>query len=261
MSANPPRPAATIMLVRDGSDGIEVFMVVRHHQIEFASGALVFPGGKVDPHDHHEGIASLSDSFDELSALERAVRAAAIREAYEESGVLLARDNVTGALIAAERLERLGHYRDPLNKGEIGIVDFLRAEGLRLAGDLIVPYVRWIAPEIAPKRFDTYFYIALAPSDHLAAHDGYESVDSVWIRPQDALRERIEGKRIIVFPTRMVLGKLARCRNAADAIALARETPFVTVETRISTREDGEIILHIPAEAGFELTEELLSRA
>ncbi len=122
-------PAATILLLRDGAEGLEVFMVVRHHQIDFASGALVFPGGKVDPRDRHENVRGLVDGAEDLDDWEFAMRVAAIREAYEECGVLLARDEKTGALVNAARLTELEHRRDALNKGEIGIGDMLAEEG------------------------------------------------------------------------------------------------------------------------------------
>ena len=260
MSATNLIPAATILLLRDGADGLEVFMVVRHHQIDFASGALVFPGGKLDANDRHEDVPRLSDGMDGLTPLEQSVRAAAIREAFEESGVLLARDVVTGGLVSAARLKELERHREPLNRGDIGIADFLRSEKLRLAADLLVPFAHWIAPEIAVKRFDTYFYLALAPHDHVAAHDGYESVDSFWIRPEDALKDQREGKRIVIFPTRMVLGKLAQSKIAAEALMRAKSEKIVTVAPIITTRADGERVLSIPEEAGFGRVEELLSR-
>jgi len=259
MSSNPPLPAATLLLLRDGEAGLEVFMVARHHQIDFASGALVFPGGKVDPHDRHEDVPILSEGLHGHAPLEQSVRIAAIREAFEESGVLLARDAATGGLVSAARLETLGHYREPLNRSEIGIAAFLRQERLRLAADLLAPFAHWITPDVGVKRFDTYFYLAEAPADHLAVHDGYESVDSVWISPSAALREQQEGKRLIIFPTRMILAKLARSNSVADAMLRARREKIVTVLPLIVTREDGEKILILPEEAGFGRIEAPLS--
>lgn len=251
-------PAATILLVRDGAQGLEVFMVVRHHQIDFASGALVFPGGKVDRHDTHPAVRGRVDGVEGLDDWEFSMRVAAIREAFEECGVLLAREERTGGLVDARRLSALASYRDPLNKGELGIGDFLEREGLRLATDLLTPFAHWITPSMMPKRFDTRFYIAGAPGDHLAVHDGSESVDSVWVRPADALREAEEGKRTIIFPTRMNVSKLGRYERVADAIETARRTPIVTVEPRLEQRDTGAVLC-IPAEAGYGVTEEPLS--
>ncbi|MGD8833121.1 MAG: MBL fold metallo-hydrolase, partial [Pseudomonadales bacterium] len=175
-----PVPAATILMLRDSPAGLEVFMVVRHHQIDFASGALVFPGGKADPADfdpdldpHLDGALTDPDM--------RAIQVASIREAFEECGVLLARPEGSQALIGAERLATLEAYRDRLHKGELTILEFLRTESLRLACDELVHFAHWITPPMVPKRFDTHFFLAAAPADHLAVHDGHESVDSVWI--------------------------------------------------------------------------------
>lgn len=254
-------PAATILLLRDGTEGLEVFMVVRHHQIDFASGALVFPGGKVDKLDMAPGVRARADGMEGLDDWEFSMRVAAIREAFEESGVLLARSEQTGSLIDAGRLKKLEHYRDPLNRGEIGIADFLTREGLRLCGDALTPFAHWITPNMMPKRFDTRFYLASAPEDHLAVHDGSESVDSVWIRPQLALQEADAGTRTIIFPTRMNVEKVGRSPTVAQAIETARKTPVVTVEPQVTKNEKGEPVLRIPAEAGYSVTDEPLSSA
>ncbi len=253
-------PAATVLLVRDGAAGLEVFMVVRHHQIDFASGALVFPGGKVDPSDTHESVRGRVDGAEGFDDWEFSMRVAAIREAYEECGVLLARDEGASALVDAARLAALEPQRARLNKGEIGIGDVLAGEGLRLAADLLTPFAHWITPNMMPKRFDTRFYVAVAPADHLAVHDGSESVDSIWIRPADALREAEEGKRTIIFPTRVNVQKLGRHANVADALAAARTARIVTVEPKVTKNAAGEPVLRIPAEADYDVTEELLSR-
>lgn len=252
-------PAATILLVRDGGEGLEVFMVVRHHQIDFASGALVFPGGKVDKRDLDEGVRGRVEGAEGLDDWELSMRVAAIREAYEECGVLLARDEGTSALVDAARLAALESYRDRLNKAEIGIGEMLANEGLRLAADLLTPFAHWITPNMMPKRFDTRFYVAVAPEDHLAVHDGRESVDSVWIKPADALQEALEGKRTIIFPTRVNVQKLGRHGSAADAIAAARKSNIVTVEPKVTKNDAGEPVLRIPIEADYDVTEEPLS--
>ncbi|HMM14352.1 MAG TPA: NUDIX domain-containing protein [Parvibaculum sp.] len=251
-------PAATILLVRDGVQGLEVFMVVRHHQIDFASGALVFPGGKVDPRDMDDRVRSRVDGLDGLDDWEFSMRVAAIREAYEECGVLLARSERTNALVNAAQLSSLAGHRDRLNKGEIGIGDMLAEERLRLAADLLTPFAHWITPNMMPKRFDTRFYVTAAPADHLALHDGHESVDSVWIRPSDAVREAEEGKRTIIFPTRVNVQKLGRFSCVSDAIETARRSRIVTVEPKIVQKESGPV-LAIPSEADYDVTEEPLS--
>lgn len=251
-------PAATILLLRDGHDGLEVFMVVRHHQIDFASGALVFPGGKVDPLDSLDSVRERVDGAEGLDDREFAMRVAAIREAYEECGVLLARPEGSRELVDAKRLTALEPKRVALNRGEIGIGDVLSMEGLRLALDLLTPFAHWITPKMMPKRFDTRFYLVIAPEDHLAIHDGSESVDSVWIRPADALEEAKAGTKTIIFPTRVNVQKLGRHRSVVEALEAARASTIVTVEPRVERREEGSVLC-IPAEADYDVTEESIS--
>ncbi len=251
-------PSSTILLLRDGAEGLEVFMVVRHHQIDFASGALVFPGGKVDKADSAQNVRSRVDGAEGIDDTLLALRVAAIREAFEEAGVLLARNAQTGNVVDAARLSALEPYRDALNKGELGIAEFLERENLRVAADMLTPFAHWITPSMMPKRFDTHFYLAEAPADHLAVHDGSESVDSVWIRPQAALEEAEAGKRTVIFPTRMNVEKVGRSANVAHAIEEARKAPIVTVEPKVTKNEAGEPILRIPVEAGYCVTDEPL---
>ena len=251
-------PSSTILLLRDGAEGLEVFMVVRHHQIDFASGALVFPGGKVDKADSAQNVRSRVDGAEGIDDTLLALRVAAIREAFEEAGVLLARNAQTGNVVDAARLSALEPYRDALNKGELGIAEFLERENLRVAADMLTPFAHWITPSMMPKRFDTHFYLAEAPADHLAVHDGSESVDSVWIRPQTALEEAEAGKRTVIFPTRMNVEKVGRSANVAHAIEEARKASIVTVEPKVTKNEAGEPILRIPAEAGYCVTDEPL---
>ena len=113
-SVKPPVPAATILLIRDGANGLEVFMVKRHHQIDFATGALVFPGGKATKSDFDSALGDYMDGATAWSSEMRALAAAAIREAFEESGILLARDAKTGEFINAARLSQLDAHRQPL---------------------------------------------------------------------------------------------------------------------------------------------------
>lgn len=246
-------PAATILMLRDGKSGLEVFMVVRHHQIDFASGALVFPGGKLAPGDVLPEVRPLCDGADDLDDTLLALRVAAIREAFEESGVLLARDE-SGTLIDGKRLLSLEADRPLLDKGDLPIAEFLTREKLRLACDLLEPYAHWVTPKMMPKRFDTHFYLAVAPSDHVAMHDGSEGVDSVWISPAQALEDAKAGKRTVIFPTRMNLEQLAESKTVADAFEAARARTIVTVEPQVEDRE-GTMMLTIPAAAGYSVTE------
>ena len=252
-----PVPAATILLLRDAPDGLEVFMVKRHHQVDFVSGALVFPGGKVDKTDHAAGLSDFTDGGEGWAEEMRALGACAIREAFEESGILLARGE-DGAFVDAERLAALDAYRGPLDRHEIGLLDLVRKEKLRLAFDQLAIFAHWITPEHMPKRFDTIFFAALSPVGHLGKHDGRESVDSVWIGPERAIADRKSWN--VVFPTKLNLMKLAETRTVADAVAGARANPPLTVTPWVEQSADGAI-LRIREDAGYAQTSVKLKEA
>jgi 8-oxo-dGTP pyrophosphatase MutT (NUDIX family) len=242
-----PRLAATVLLVRDRPAGLEVFMVERHHQIDFATGALVFPGGKVDPADADPRLRARCGESLASDEVARMLRVAAIRETFEECGVLLAR---------ARGGERLVESKA---SGET-FAERVEREDLLLATDCLVPFAHWITPAIVPKRFDTHFFLAAAPEHQLAVHDGHESVDSVWISPEAALAEAEAGRRTVIFPTLMNLVRLAQSRNVAGALAAARRQPVVTVQPALTRRADGKPELQIPAEAGYPALPPALAR-
>lgn len=231
----PPRPASTIMLLRDGPAGLEAFMVVRHHQIDFASGALVFPGGRMEATD-----AELAGSLFGVDPL-APFKVAAIREAFEECGVLMARPPGEDGLVPPGRVENLDRAAP--------FAELLARENLAPAIDCLVPFAHWITPAFLPKRFDTHFFLALAPAGHALAHDGREAVNSVWISPREALAER--GRRFkLLFPTERNLWKLSAHADAASVLASARVEPIVTVQPE-PVEVDGGPGLRIPAEAGY----------
>jgi len=251
-------PAATILLVRD-HPSLEVLMVERHHQIDFASGALVFPGGKVSADDHRQEWRDHADGgFD---GEERAFRVAALREAFEESGLLLAREaGARGAgapVVDADRIAPLEGLRSGIDRGEISFLETIRDGGLVLALDALTPYAHWITPKMMKKRFDTRFYIAAAPAAQEALCDGSETVDACWIAPKDAMDQQKAGKRTIIFPTLMNVEMLGRSSSAAEAMAASQARTIVTVVPELS-EENGEPVLRIPAEAGYMLTVEKL---
>ena len=247
--------AATIMLLRDDRGPLEVFMVQRHHQIDFATGALVFPGGKTDAGDrdpalraHCAGAAGLDD--DQL-----ALRVSAVRETFEECGVLVARARGEHALLPESRVRPLEtSHRDDLVAGRVAMLALAKQHQLELATDVLVPFAHWVTPDFMPKRFDTWFYLVPAPTDQVAAHDGHESVDSVWVRPADAIADGQAGRKTIIFPTLCNLMKLARSNSVAEAIERARAEPLVTVLPMVHKTDAGKV-LRIPPEAGYELNE------
>lgn len=251
MSEGTVIPAATILLVRDGEVGLEVFMVRRHYEIEFAAGAVVFPGGKASREDFDPALDEVMDGAAAWSAELRALGVTAIREAFEEAGVLLAREAETGSPVDERRLAALDSYRHQIEIGKISLLEMLRRERLRLASDELAHFAHWITPKHMPKRFDTHFFLARAPLGHEGQHCGRESIDSLWIRPEDAIAKRKELK--LMLPTRLNVMKLASAANVDEALALARATPPVPVEPWVESNATGRTIC-IRGDAGYELT-------
>ncbi len=242
--------AATTMLVRDGTAGLEVFLMVRHENTRSFSGAAVFPGGKVDPADGDEALAARCRGAEALDAGARAFRVAAIREAFEECGVLLARDGNGAALTPARHDAVVAHWRDRRLADQATMAEIAEAEDLLLETDALVPFAHWITPKIAPRIFDTHFFLVPTPADAFARHDGDEGVDSTWIRPAEAVARAEAGDLMIIFPTRLNLLKLAVSSTVAEALAAARAQDVVTVRPIARPHEDGRH-LHIPLAAGY----------
>ncbi|TMJ32684.1 MAG: NUDIX hydrolase [Alphaproteobacteria bacterium] len=252
----PARPATTVLLVRpsqpgDAASALEVFMVVRHQQIDAFSGALVFPGGKLEEADGNPRLVARCGGADKISADELKFRVAGVREAFEECGILLARKPAQRAVVGAADLKGIEErWRAKLAKDEASIVDLVEAEDLELATDLMTPFAHWITPTFAPRRFDTWFFLAEAPEDQIALHDGSESVDSVWIRPQNAIDEATAGRRTLVHATTKNLELLTEAVTVAEALSQTSQRKVVTVQPWVEER-DGKRFLRIPEGAGY----------
>ena len=249
-----PRHASTVLLLRDGAkDEIEVFMMVRHHEIDFNSGALVFPGGSLEAGDQE--IISRPELYsggERLDAAALSFRIAAIRETFEESGILLAHSRESNALVDAKRAAGIeASSRTLLSEGKIAFAKVLADNGLMLALDELVPYAHWITPEGMPKRFDTWFFLAAAPPEQAGAHDGRESTDSVWLSPREALKGGESGRFKLPFPTTRNLIRLGKQPSVAAALGDARGRRIVTVMP-VMTKLGGGRQLRIPREAGYD---------
>jgi 8-oxo-dGTP pyrophosphatase MutT (NUDIX family) len=251
------RPASTILLLRDstGPDGkgeIEVFMMVRHYEIDFNSGALVFPGGSVDPGD--QDIAAKPELYaggEGLDAQALGFRIAAIRETFEESGILLAKPHGSNELISPARAAGISAaFRAAPDTNQI-FFKVLTDNGMLLTLDELVPFAHWITPEGMPKRFDTHFFLAAAPPEQVGAHDGKESTDSIWVSPCEALAGGESGRFKLPFPTTRNLIKLGKHRTVKAALDEARRSKIVTVMP-VMTKLNGGRQLRIPAEAGYD---------
>jgi 8-oxo-dGTP pyrophosphatase MutT (NUDIX family) len=258
------RPASTILLLRDsagpngkGADDkargeIEVFMMVRHYEIDFNSGALVFPGGSVDAGDHEIAKKSeLHTGGEGLDAAALGFRIAAIRETFEESGILLARPQGSDDLVSAPRAAGISAAYRAAPDSEKIFYKILTDNKMLLTLDELVPYAHWITPEGMPKRFDTWFFLAAAPPQQVGAHDGKESTDSIWISPREALAGGESGRFKLPFPTTRNLIKLGKHRTVKSALDEARGSRVVTVMP-VMTRLNGGRQLRIPADAGYD---------
>ena len=245
-SAKPvePKPAATIMLLRDGAGGLEVLLLEKAPGKHFASGALVFPGGRVEPQDvAFDG--AIGEERNPLSTF----KIAAVRETYEECGIMLGRRPGAKRLMGAAEAAAC-RDADP----SASFLGLTKSAPFELATDGLVRFAHWITPPFRSKRFDTHFFLASAPAGQTTARvDGHEIVDAAWHRPLDILDEAHAGTLKLVLPTMMNLVKLSNRRTVDEALATARADKVVCVEAkRIETDEGTQLC--IPAEAGYGVT-------
>ena len=237
-------PAATVIVMRETPDGPpELLMVERARAMSFAGGALVFPGGRVDPGDFV--LAGLHAGDVE----ENAARIAAIRETLEEAGVAIGLDPAGEVLALRQRL----YAGEPM--GEL-----LDEAGAALALDRLVPFARWLPRGVHHKVFDTRFYLARAPEGAEPQVDGNENVRVFWASARAVLDAADRGEAHIIFPTRRNLDRLALFASYDDAVADARAHPIRTVTPWIEER-DGERHLCIPDDLGYPITTQPLDQA
>ncbi|HTO01100.1 MAG TPA: hypothetical protein VL068_10535, partial [Microthrixaceae bacterium] len=224
----PLREAATVMLMRDGSDGIEVCMLQRNLNSDFVGGAYVFPGGGVDPEDSEADVEAISIGRTDASAsrlvgVERSGLSywvAAIRESFEEAGLLLATDSDGNTISFADKevAKRFEVHRHAVDSGERRLAEICIEEDLRLDLGSIHYFSRWVTPLGAPRRYDTRFFVAAAPKGQVALHDDREVVATVWVTPQKALADHEQGKRTMIFPTVRTMVALSRFDKVDDVL-------------------------------------------
>lgn len=235
-----PRPAATIILLRDTMNGPEAFMLQRTKSAAFLPGAYVFPGGALDATDRDPRAARrVVGLADERASAQLGLPSgglaywiAAARECFEESGILLATD-AGGAPVAPARAEQLAHWRAPLNAGERAFAELLEAEDLYVPAREIVYFSHWITAAGRPRRFNTRFFVARAPDAQSGAHDESETVHSFWVSPREALARQGRGEIEIIFPTRTSLEDLGRFATAAAAVEHARSLGDIEVNAAV----------------------------
>lgn len=252
----PALPAATVTFVRDGREGLEVLMLRRNLQSSFMPGVFLFPGGAVDAEDRSPSIVDRCSGLTDADASEAlgvpkgglVYWIAALREAYEEAGLLLAHEAET-VLSSPSAAARLGEYRRRLNAGEAVFGEMLEREDLTLAADRLTYFSHWITPVNAPRRYDTRFFVAAAPPEQEPEPDFVETIGYAWVRPAEAVERYHAGDLKMRTPTIRTMEKFAAFNTAASLITALRSAPPVKpILARI--RATGESVL--PGEVGYE---------
>ena len=248
------RDAATVMLVRDaGSGGVEVLMLKRPSSMKFAAGAYVFPGGSVDPADGEAKIGWLGPSAEEFgeklgasAELARALVCAAVRETFEEAGILLA--GTPDKELAVPEGPDWDADRAALTAGEVSLAELLARRGLVLRADLLTPWARWITPLAEPRRFDTRFFAAALPVGQTVVGHAAEADQVAWLRPADGLAAARRGDMSLLPPTATTLSEFAAATGAGDI--LSRKRTIAPIEPVLIT-ENGRAWLEVPDGVGY----------
>jgi 8-oxo-dGTP pyrophosphatase MutT (NUDIX family) len=262
MTAPTPRPASTVIVLRDRLEhgvpaGHEIFMVKRHEQSAFMAGAYVFPGGRVDDSDDAPDFYAICDGIDAAAAhfpdLEPrdAIRyhLAAIRELFEEAGVLLARD-ASGCFVSFADPEvklKFDAYRTAVHQGMLPLPLILQSEGLRFALDALFPWGHWITPEIESRRFDARFFVTRIPEGQVPLHDETETIHSQWISPQEALEGYDRRELTLAPPTLRNLEELVRFRSVAEVLESTRTRRIIPIQPRF-IQQDGQVVILLPGD-------------
>ncbi len=264
-----PRDAATVMLIRDVRDddgtAIEVCMLRRNLTSEFVAGVYVFPGGSVDPDDRGPAVEELCRGRTDAEASAilgigsggLAFWVAALRECFEEAGVLLAEPVGPGhgALLDTSEptvARRFARHRDALNEGTTNLLEVCRQEGLRLAADAVFYVSHWITPELSPRRYDTRFFITAAPTGQIARHDDGETIATIWVRPAEALARQARGEIELLPPTIANLNSIQGFRSTGEVMAWASRITDVPTVLPVVLVEDGRVLVLRPGDPGYE---------
>ena len=245
-----PRDAATVMLLRPGERaGLEVYMLRRQASMAFAPGAYVFPGGSVDPRDTDEHFgwagpdaAEWGEIFAAPPALARALVCAAVRETFEESGVMLAGESAD-SVVADTTSDDWEDDRQALLDRSLSLAELLARRNLVVRSDLLRPWSRWITPVIEPRRYDTRFFAAQLPAGQRTRDVGGEAAAVAWVSPAQALAASRRGEVRLLPPTAVTLSELAECGDLATALAGPREVAPLIPEVHM---REGAVWLTVP---------------
>jgi 8-oxo-dGTP pyrophosphatase MutT (NUDIX family) len=256
LTAVVPKRAATVMLLRDTADGTAVHMLRRRASMAFAGGAYAYPGGGVDPRDDRP-VRWAGPSLDvwaerlgvDDTASAQAIVCAAVRETFEEAGILLAGptpDTVVGDTTGDD----WEADRQALVDRGLSFADFIDRRGLVLRSDLLGAWARWITPEFEPRRYDTWFFVAALPEGQRARNVSTEAESTVWISPADATDGYDKGELLMMPPTVATLRTLQAFRTSAEALAAAAGQDMTPVLAK-ARLEDGEVVLSWPGHEEF----------
>lgn len=235
-----PRPAATVVAGRAAPGGVEVLLLRRPEESSFAAGAYVFPGGRIDPADWERDLLRRVDRSRADGEPEAVVAAA--RELWEETGLLLAEP---GRSLSADRRDRA---RESLLAGEASWAGLADRMELRLPGDEVAYFARWVTPERLSRRYDTRFFLAPDPGGEVELTR--EHTDALWIRPERALDRFAAGQLPLLFPTRETLKRLRAFTDLETALRELRAAAVEPVRPRLLVREDGVVPL-LPGDEGY----------
>jgi 8-oxo-dGTP pyrophosphatase MutT (NUDIX family) len=250
-----PRDAATVMLLRDGPSGrLEVYMLRRKPSMAFAAGAMVFPGGSVDPRDADEEVgwtgpdaAEWGRVFDAPPEHARALVCAAVRETFEESGVLLAGPSAD-SVVEDTTSDEWEADRHALLDHSLSLAELLTRRGLVLRADLLRPWSRWITPVMEPRRFDTRFFAAALPAGQRTRDVGGEASEVAWVEPAEALAAGQRKELMLMPPTRVSLTELADCGSRDAALTGPRQVAPIIPELQL---RNGAVWLTVPGLSGY----------
>ena len=221
----PTRDASTVVLLRDGTNGLEAYLLRRASTMSFGPGMHVFPGGSVDPDDAATEIGWVGPAAESYATvltadlpLARALVCAAVRETFEESGVLLAGSGPDDVVVDVST-DEWEQERAALEGRQQSLASLLNRRSLVLRADLLRPWAHWITPVVESKRFDTRFFVAAVPEGQTPRHVGGEADRRLWLRPQDALARHADGELGMLPPTAFTLGELTEYATVADVLA------------------------------------------
>jgi 8-oxo-dGTP pyrophosphatase MutT (NUDIX family) len=258
MTPADPRHAATVVLTRDGKDGLEIYLLRRTASMAFAAGAFVFPGGSVDPRDQDipddswvgPPPAEWAKALSADDSVARALVCAAVRETFEESGVLLAGPDAD-SIVADTSGDDWEADRLALLDRSLSLSELLLRRGLVLRADLLRTWTHWLTPEVEPRRFDTRFFVAGLPAGQRTRDVGGEADAVVWMKPMDALAGSQRGEMMLMPPTLATITDVAKADSVAELIAAADQREVVRIMPKIVVDDNDAIRFLLPGDPDY----------